>query len=153
VTAAPSKVDPHIAAIGPTQARKRLNERRDLSLRHGIVFVARHEHADAPHAVALLRARRERPRRRAAECGHEITPSKANLHLPLPCEARARDPYRGRIPRPKRAVLTFRTTAKARPVLALNVRDGSCPEMLSLSISGLLFSKKADARAEVPVCQ
>jgi hypothetical protein len=33
----------------------------------GIVFVARPEHADAPHAVALLRARRERPSRRASE--------------------------------------------------------------------------------------
>ena len=43
-----------------------------------------------PHAVALLRARRERPRRRAAECGYEVAPSKANAHLPLPCEARAR---------------------------------------------------------------
>jgi hypothetical protein len=28
-----------------------------------------HQHADAPHALALLRARRERPRRRAAERG------------------------------------------------------------------------------------
>jgi hypothetical protein len=32
-----------------------------------IVFVVRHEHADAPYGLALLRARRERPRRRAAE--------------------------------------------------------------------------------------
>jgi hypothetical protein len=39
-----------------------LNERREA-----IVFVAPHEHADAPHAVALLRPRRERPRRRAAK--------------------------------------------------------------------------------------
>jgi hypothetical protein len=43
-----------------------LNERRDPSFPDGIVFVARREHADAPHAVALLRARRERPRRRRA---------------------------------------------------------------------------------------
>jgi hypothetical protein len=28
---------------------------------YGIVFVARQKHADAPHAVALLPARRERP--------------------------------------------------------------------------------------------
>jgi hypothetical protein len=33
-----------------------LRERKDVSLRHGIVFVSRHEHANAPHAVALLRA-------------------------------------------------------------------------------------------------
>ena len=37
-------------------------------LLRGIVFVVRHEHADAPYARVLLRARRERPRRgRAAE--------------------------------------------------------------------------------------
>jgi hypothetical protein len=67
VITVPPKVHPHVAAIDPTEARKRLSERRDASLRQGIVFVVRHEHADAPHAVALLRARRQRPRRRAAE--------------------------------------------------------------------------------------
>src|SRR5262249_9914457 len=41
------------------------------------------EHADAPHAVALLRAHHERPRRRrAAERSGEFAPS--NPHLPLP---------------------------------------------------------------------
>jgi hypothetical protein len=44
-----------------------LRECRAESLRRGIVFVAGHEHADAPHAIALLRPRRERPRRRAAK--------------------------------------------------------------------------------------
>jgi hypothetical protein len=66
VTAVPPKVHSHVAAIGPTQARKRLRERGDPSLIYGIVFVAHHEHADAPRVVALLRPRRERPRRRAA---------------------------------------------------------------------------------------
>jgi hypothetical protein len=33
-----------------------------------------HEYADAPYAVALQRARRERPRRRAADRGDEFTP-------------------------------------------------------------------------------
>src|SRR6516162_6452035 len=46
----------------------------DLSLLHGIVFVARDEHADAPHAVALLRACRERPNSRAAEERDELAP-------------------------------------------------------------------------------
>jgi hypothetical protein len=36
VTARPMKVDPHVAAIGPAQVSKRLSERRDVSLRHGI---------------------------------------------------------------------------------------------------------------------
>jgi hypothetical protein len=55
VTAAPPEVDPYIAAIGPTQVRKRFRERREVSLRQGIVFVERRE-------VALLRA--TPPRRR-----------------------------------------------------------------------------------------
>ena len=40
VIAAPNNVHPNVAAIGPTQARKRLRERRNPSLRYGIVFVA-----------------------------------------------------------------------------------------------------------------
>jgi hypothetical protein len=60
------KVHPHIAAIGPTQARKRLSERRNVSLPPGIVFVALHEHADAPYALALLRACCNWPRCRQA---------------------------------------------------------------------------------------
>jgi hypothetical protein len=84
VNASPTKLHSHVAANGPTDARKRLRERREGRLPQGIVFVARHEHADAPHAVALLRARRERPRRRAAERCDEFPPSKANAHLPLP---------------------------------------------------------------------
>jgi hypothetical protein len=41
--------------------------------------VARHEHADAPHAVALLRVRRQRPRRRAAEERDERAPSNHSI--------------------------------------------------------------------------
>jgi len=72
VIAAPPEVHPQVAAIGPTQARKCLRERRDGRPRPGIVFVARQKHADAPHAVALLRVRRERPGHHAAEKGDEI---------------------------------------------------------------------------------
>src|SRR5262249_43022312 len=74
VSAVPPKVHPQVAAIGPTEARKRLNERRNVSLQHGVVFVAPHEHADTPYALALLRARRERPSRRAAEERDERAP-------------------------------------------------------------------------------
>jgi hypothetical protein len=66
LTGTPTKVHAHVAAIGPTQARKRLRERRIASLPFRIVFVKPHEHADAPHARVLLRACRERPCRRAA---------------------------------------------------------------------------------------
>jgi hypothetical protein len=72
VTATPTKVHPQVAAIGPAQARKRLSERREANLQNGIVFVARHEHAGAPHAASLLRARRERPCCRATERSDEF---------------------------------------------------------------------------------
>jgi hypothetical protein len=74
VTTTPTKLHAHVAAIGPTYVRKGLSERRDASLPHGIGFVARHEHADPPYAVALLRARRAPPYRRAAEERDEFAP-------------------------------------------------------------------------------
>jgi hypothetical protein len=86
VNAAPTRVNPHVAVIGPAQVRKRLRERRVATLPLKIVFVSPHEHADAPHAVALLRPRRERPCRRAAKSSDEFAPSKPNAHVPLPCE-------------------------------------------------------------------
>jgi hypothetical protein len=60
--------DSDVVAIDPTQARKRLCERRDARPRRGIVFVKPHKHANAPHAVALLRAPRAAmpPRSRGA---------------------------------------------------------------------------------------
>src|SRR6516164_7753963 len=69
----PTSVHPHVAAIAPTQVRKRLRERRVGKLPLRIVLVEPREHADAPHAVALLRPRRERPAgRRAAEERNEL---------------------------------------------------------------------------------
>src|SRR6516165_3746842 len=72
VITAPTKVRPHVAAIGPTEVRKRLRERRVAMLLLRIVFVEQHEHADPPYAVALLRPRHHRPRRRAAEPRDEM---------------------------------------------------------------------------------
>jgi hypothetical protein len=72
VIAVPTKVHPHVAAIGPTQVRKRLRERGDATLPLKIVFVKRHEHADAPHAVALLRPRHYRQCRRTPEARDEF---------------------------------------------------------------------------------
>jgi hypothetical protein len=53
--------------------------------------------------LALLRPHCKRPRRRAAERSDEFAPSKANAHLPLPCEGA----YSARIARTERAVLTL----------------------------------------------
>jgi hypothetical protein len=61
-----------------------LRERRGPSLKRGIVFVAGHEHADPPYAVGLLRPRRKRPRRRAAESGDECSSCNGGGHLPAP---------------------------------------------------------------------
>jgi hypothetical protein len=72
-----------VAAIGPAQARKRLRERGDGRLPHGIVFVApSYEQADPPHTVALLRARHERPRCRTAEERDEPAPPDFEHRLP-----------------------------------------------------------------------
>src|SRR5262249_6803473 len=50
-------------------------ERCETGLKHRIVRGAGQEDADPPHALALLRARRERPRgRRAAEQRYELAP-------------------------------------------------------------------------------
>ena len=52
-----------------------LQERREAGLTFRIVRGCGQEHADAPHPLALLRARRERPRgRRAAEQRDELAP-------------------------------------------------------------------------------
>src|SRR5262249_40827907 len=52
-------------------------ERCETGLKHRIVRGAGQEDADPPHALALLRPRRERPRRRAAEQRNEL----AAFHL------------------------------------------------------------------------
>jgi hypothetical protein len=55
-----------------------LHECRDAGLPHRIVCGEVHQHADAPHPLALLRARHERPlRRRAGGQRDEL----ASLHV------------------------------------------------------------------------
>jgi hypothetical protein len=52
-----------------------LQSLQDAREQHGRFRIVRsniHERADAPHALALLCARRKRPRRRAAEKGDEL---------------------------------------------------------------------------------
>src|SRR5262245_65180631 len=50
-------------------------ESREACLTFRIIGGEVHEHADAPHAARLLRARRERPRRRAAKERDDLAPS------------------------------------------------------------------------------
>ncbi len=62
----PAGVDPHVAADGPAQLLKPLQECPDASLKFRIVRGYGQKYADAPHPLGLLRARRERPRCRGA---------------------------------------------------------------------------------------
>src|SRR5262249_2470295 len=64
------------AAVVPAQLLQRLAESLEIVLLLNI-FGERIEHADAPHALTLLRARRERPcrGRRAAEQRYELAAS------------------------------------------------------------------------------
>src|SRR5262249_41947498 len=71
----PARVDAHIMAVDPAQFLQPAQERRDAGSAFRIVRGGAHQHADAPHFLALLRARRERPPgRRAAEQRDEIAP-------------------------------------------------------------------------------
>src|SRR5437870_8565440 len=51
----PARVNLHIAADGPAQKRLRLQESSNEGLKSGIVRGCGQEHADTPHALALLR--------------------------------------------------------------------------------------------------
>ena len=66
---------------------QRLQERRDAGLTFRIVRGCGQEHADAPHPLGLLRARRKRPRgRRAAEKRDELAPFHYPMSPVLPAE-------------------------------------------------------------------
>src|SRR5262249_40944157 len=73
-TAAPTGVDPHIAADDPTRLHECLLEGSDPSLKVRIVRSGRQQHADAPHALALLGVRGERPHGRTADERDELAP-------------------------------------------------------------------------------
>src|SRR5262249_33765881 len=60
--------------------RECLQEYRDARLLFRIIRSCVHEHADAPHPLAPLRARHERPRSSSAEQRYELAAS----HCPMP---------------------------------------------------------------------
>src|SRR5215475_3649565 len=71
----PAGIDLHISADGPAKRLQPLQEGSEPCLVMRIVRRCGEEHADAPHPLALLRARRERPRcSRAAEQRDELAP-------------------------------------------------------------------------------
>src|SRR5262249_50825888 len=77
---APARIDTDVVAVEPAQLREPLHECCHASLILGIVCGAGHQHTDAPHPLALLRACRERPCCRAAEHTDEL----ARLHCRVP---------------------------------------------------------------------
>ena len=81
----PAGVDPQVAAVAPAQLLQGLCERREAGLSFRIVRGQIHEHADAPHPLRLLRARRQRPRScRTAEQRDEVTAFQLIELHPLP---------------------------------------------------------------------
>src|SRR5262249_9271231 len=72
VTLTPADVDEHVTADRPARLLHALNERNKAGLSFRVVGAGVHEHAEAPHALALLRARRQRPHRCAAEQRDEL---------------------------------------------------------------------------------
>src|SRR6516225_5588325 len=83
----PTSVDPQIATVHPAQFTQLIHKRCELRLGFRIT----HQHADPPHPLGLLRTRRDRPRRSAAESTDEI----ATPHGPP--STRAAYPYHGRL--------------------------------------------------------
>src|SRR5262249_79639 len=72
----PAGIDLHISADGPAKRLQPLQEGSEPCLVMRIVRRCGEEHADAPHPLALLRARSDGPRdRRAAEQRDELPPS------------------------------------------------------------------------------
>src|SRR5262249_34973110 len=62
IARAKTEVNSYVVAAGPAQLLQRLQERRITGLRFCIVRCQIGEQADPPHALALLRAHRKRPR-------------------------------------------------------------------------------------------
>src|SRR5438067_7128019 len=71
---APAVIDVQVASDGPAQLLQSLYKHRQTALHLGVIRTKIREHADPPQAIGLLRARRERPRRRAAESHDERAP-------------------------------------------------------------------------------
>src|SRR5262249_47496401 len=61
----PAQRDTQIAPLLPAERAEPLDQGGGVRMPHGVIWRS-HQHAEAAHPVALLRARRERPRSRSA---------------------------------------------------------------------------------------
>src|SRR5262249_60907747 len=69
-----ASVDPNVATDHPAQLLQLLQERTNASLIFRIIRGCSLDDADPPHALGLLRPRRERPGRRTTEQPDELAP-------------------------------------------------------------------------------
>src|SRR5262249_2610637 len=67
IPSAPAVIDLKVPPVHPAQFAQPLMQRRSHRLRFHIALTDVRKHAEAAHLLALLRARDNRPRRRAAE--------------------------------------------------------------------------------------
>jgi hypothetical protein len=67
-------IDSQVTTFRPTKLLKSLTKSREALLHLGIILGEANQHGDAPHPLRLLRTRRERPCRRAAEERDERAP-------------------------------------------------------------------------------
>src|SRR6266550_3520048 len=74
IAPSPIPVDAQVFPLGPTQRMQTLPKGRGAGLALWIILRIVHQHCDPAHPLALLRARRERPRRHAAEKLNELAP-------------------------------------------------------------------------------
>ena len=81
IACGPAIFDPHVVAVGPAKLLQALLERPEAELSFRIVRGEGHEHANPPYPIWLLRARRERPCRRAADKRDELAPPHAHPML------------------------------------------------------------------------
>jgi hypothetical protein len=89
------KIDLNIAADDPAELLKSLPERRGAELSLRIALRVKHQHADPPHPLGLLRERGQRPcDRRATKQRDEI----ASLHCLIVDRSSQRPrPLKGRL--------------------------------------------------------
>src|SRR6516225_7799555 len=80
-------LDPNVAVLHPSERLKSLSERIDAGFYFWIVLGECMQEHNAPHPLRLLRARRKRPSRRAAEQRDEV----AALHHSITSSARNRN--------------------------------------------------------------
>src|SRR5260370_36630034 len=75
IAGAPAIVDLKVIADYPPARLHRLGKGGGFFMALRVAAALVRQHADAPHALALLRARRERPDDGARACGNALAPS------------------------------------------------------------------------------